>query len=91
MNLDSLINAFVDGASHGDTTSMFISDDELYSYGTAIAKRTFNPQDEGARMFITNDQRYSVTTSKQQNKLRAVLASIGYVPTKIGPNTTEWR
>jgi hypothetical protein len=75
MTNNQFITKFVSGATKGknSTGSLFIEGDTLYSYGYhfPLAKRV-----PGG--FWVNPERYSVTTSKHQGRVRCEIAKQGH-------------
>jgi hypothetical protein len=75
MTNKQIVKAFVSGETKGKNSlkSMFIEGDTLYSYGYhfPLAKRK-----EGG--FWVNPDKYSVTTSKQQDIIAKALATAGF-------------
>jgi hypothetical protein len=64
MTTQQLVREFAYGATKGKASSLRIEGDKLFNYNTVIAQRI-----NGA--IVLNVTKYSVTTSKHQNRLKA--------------------
>ena len=71
MTNQELIRNFVNGATRGIASHLYIRGNELVNYSTVLAKRITD--ENGNVKFLMNIKRYSVSTSKIQNYLRAEL------------------
>lgn len=63
MRIIDLIREFEKGAFKGKSSSMHIEGNRLYSYNTIVAIRV-------SHGVLLNEKHYSVTTTRQQNKIR---------------------
>jgi len=65
MNKKDLLQSFVNGAVTGRGSNLIIKDNELINYSTIIAKRK-------AGKILLNSNKYSPTTSRNQNIIRQI-------------------
>jgi len=66
MTTQNLVKEFLYGATKGKASSLRIEGDKLFNYGTVIAQRING-------VVVLNATRYSMTTTKHQNRLKAEL------------------
>lgn len=83
MKNTDLIESFLSGEERGQSSSLSIEGDKLYSYGTVIAQRI-----DGRT--IVNKTKYSMTTTKSQNYLQKCIPYALTVE-KVPMNTTDLR
>lgn len=70
-NQDELQEQYFKGRTNGKSASTSVEGNKIYSYGTVIGVTQ-------GRNFYLNTNKYSTTTSKQQNKLRQQAKQAGY-------------
>lgn len=88
MNNKDLCKEFINGATKGKGSNMYIRDNKLYSYSTCICERIVN--ERGYYNFIHNKTKYSPTTSKQQYYLSNALYGENVIEVdNIDLNTTS--
>ncbi len=72
MSNGMLAKAFVNGATKGKGSHMFIEDDTIYSYGRHFPVATRNGD-----AFLLTDQRYSVSTARHISEVRNAIIRAG--------------
>lgn len=78
MDQETLIRYFLNGHTKGKSSSLRIEGNRIYSYSTPIARR------EGDNIYL-NSQKYSVTTTTQQNKIRQEAIGMGKEVVEVSP------
>jgi hypothetical protein len=63
MTTEQVMYNFLQGATKGKASSISIDGDKLFNYNTVIAQRING-------VIVINTTRYSMTTTKHQNRLR---------------------
>lgn len=63
-----VVEAFFNGQNSGKTTNLYIENNKLVNYYTALAERV--PRGDGSFHFILNETKYSRSTSAIQSMIR---------------------
>lgn len=72
MKNEDAVYKFLDGATKGKASSVYIDGDKLFNYSTVIAQRING-------VIVLNSTRYSSTTTRWQNVLRREMPNAPFV------------